>query len=450
MKLTSKVFSVFALITILALTIATPAAAFDGRSGEKVVIKEGEVIDDDLYITAAEVILDGTVKGDLIVFGGTIHVNGTVEGDLIAAGQAVVINGSVADDARIAGAGLQLGEKASIGDDLVAAGASLEVKDGSTIGGELVYGGAQALLAGDVAGDVLVGTAALELSGSFGGNVQAYVDVTEDSESAPPMNMYMTNMPISIPSVQPGLTIADGAEIAGNLEYTSTKDLPIPGGAVGGEVMRTAPEITAEEAYAKPTAAQKVGNWALGMLRTMVTLIVFGLLLGWLFPAFMKALPETVKAQPWASLGWGAITWAAFFFGLLAIVLVMILGGMIFGLLTLGGLSGTIIWLGILALFGLTVLFVLVTSYLTKIVVSELVGKWILGKAKPALTEHRFWPMIVGVVALVLVIGLFSFPLIPIGFFGWLINFAVILCGLGALWIWGREKFARKPMVTVQ
>jgi hypothetical protein len=50
----------------------------------------------------------------------------------------VVINGTVADDARIAGAGLQIGEKAKIGSDLVAAGASLETKDGSAIEGDVV------------------------------------------------------------------------------------------------------------------------------------------------------------------------------------------------------------------------------------------------------------------------------------------------------------------------
>ena len=128
----------------------------------------------------------------------------------------------------------------------------------------------------------------------------------------------------------------------------------------------------------------------------------------------------------------------------------MIFGGLFFGFLTLGGVSGTIIWLGLLALIGFTILFVLVTSYLTKIVVGEVIGKWILSRTNPALAEHRVWPMAVGIVTLVFIIGLFSFPLLPIGFFGWLINFAVILCGLGALWLWGRERFAKMPVVSSQ
>lgn len=450
MKPIQKLFSVFALLAIVTIAFATPARAFDGRSGDVIVIKADEVIADDLYVGAQTFTLEGTVNGDLIVFAQTITVNGTVNGDLIAAGQVVIINGTVTDDARIAGAALQVGENASVGSDLVGAAASLETKDGSSVEGELVYAGAQALLAGDVAGDVSAGTAALELRGSFGGDVQAYVDATEDTQSAPPMNMYMTNIPITIPNLQPGLTVADSAEITGNLEYTSTVELPIPGGVVGGQVTRTAPAPREDARPVQPTPAQEVGKWALDLLRGMITLILFGLLLGWLFPFFMRALPEEIKAHPWGSLGWGAIAWAAFFFGLLVIVLAMILGGVIFGFLTLGSVSGTIIWLGILALIGLTILFVLVTSYLTKIVVGELIGKWILNRTNPALAEHRVWPMVIGVVLLVLIIGLFRFPLLPLGFFGWLINFLVILCGLGALWLWGRERFAKQPVPTVQ
>jgi len=440
MKTTYKFLSVLTLIALLTLTFATPALAFDERSGDKVVIKSDEVINDDLYVSAAEFILDGTVKGDMIVFAQSITINGTVEGDLFAAGQVVVINGKVMDDARIAGAGLQVGDHAVIGSDLLVGGASLEMQNGSLVKGELVSGSGQALLAGNVNGNVLAGTAALQLDGNFGGNVDAYVDVTADTKSSPPMNMYMTNIPLSLPSVKPGLTIADNANIAGNLKYTSTMDLPIPNAVVSGKVTRVQPQVSATQRAVAPTSAQIVGTWALNLLRTIITMILFGLLLGWLFPTFMKALPEKVKEHPWGSLGWGALAWAAFFFALFAIILAMIFGGMVFGFLTLGGISGTIIWLGILALFGFTILFVLVTSYLAKIVVGDMMGKWILNRANPALAEHKIWPMVIGTSLLILIIELFRFPLLPFGFFGWLINFSVILCGLGALWIWGREK----------
>ncbi len=440
-----KIISIFVLAALPALTMATPAYAFDERSGEKIVIAADEVVEDDLYLFAAEIVVDGTIKGDLIAFGSQITVNGTVEGDLTSAGQVVVVNGVVADDARMAGAGLQLGENARIGDDLLAAGASLELKAGSAVGGDVVVGAAQALLAGQVEGDVLAGTGALELAGSFGGDVKAYVDQTEETINEPSPNVFMQqNIPLTLPSLTPGLTIKEGAKIAGDLEYSSTYDLQFPGGAVGGKVTRVEPKVD-ETAYVPPTPAQQVGKWALDLLRSIVTLVLFSLLLAWLAPLFLRMTAGKMQSQLWPSLGWGAVAWASFFFAVLVILVVMILGGILFGSLTLGGISGTIIWLGLFALFALTIAFVLATAYLTKIVVGAVLGQWVLSQFNLDLAEHKFWPVIVGVTIIALVVGLFKFPLLPLGFFGWLINFAVILFGLGALWLWGRERLRMQP-----
>ena len=379
-----KLLSIFTLLTMLLLTSATPAYAFEGREGDKVVIAADEVINDDLYVGAQEFVLDGTVKGDVIVGGSIITINGTVEGDLWAAGQVVIINGTVMDDARIAGAGLQLGDHAQVGGDLLAAGASLETKAGSSVGRDLLVGSGQTLLAGDVKRDVLAGTGALELRGTVGRDVKAYVDQTADTANGPSPNIYMQqNIPLTLPSVAPGLTVADGAKIAGNLKYSSTYDLTFPNNSVGGQITRVEPKVSQGQVYVPPTPLQKTGKWALDWLRTTLTLVLFGLLLGWLAPAFLNISSGKVKSQTWPSLGWGAIAWAAFFFAILLIVIVMIAGGIIFGVLTLGGISGTIIVLGILSMFALIVTFVLTTAYLSKIVVGTALGKWIFSKTSP-------------------------------------------------------------------
>ena len=153
-----KFLSVFVLAALLALTFITPAYAFDGRGGDKVVIEAGEVVNDDLYVGAQEFVLDGTVNGDLIVFGQTVTINGKVDGDLMAAAQTVAVNGEVTGSIRMAGSILFVGEKASIGGDIVGAGYSLEGKQGSTIGQDLVFAGGQILLAGDVTRNVQVAT----------------------------------------------------------------------------------------------------------------------------------------------------------------------------------------------------------------------------------------------------------------------------------------------------
>ena len=431
MKTTHKFLALFSLIALLTVAIATPVMAFDGRGGDVVVIEADEVIEDDLYVGAESFTLEGTVKGDLYVAGSTIVINGTVEGDLVAAGQSVVINGAVTDDARIAGAGLQLGKDATIGDDLIAAGASLETRAGSVVEGELVYGGGQALLAGNVTGDVMVGSGALELVGEFGGDITA--EVGEKTEGGPSPSMYMSNTGISVPNVQPGLTIDEDAKIKGDLTYTQTVDVDIPGGVVGGEVTRNEPVVDKRVVVTPPTAGELAVTWVLDLFRSIVTLILFGLLLAWLAPSFIKTLTDKVQAQPAASLGWGVVAYAAFFFALLVLLVAMIVGAVVFGFITLGGVSGTIVWVGLLLMFAGILGFVLVTAFLTKIVVAWLGGKWILGRFNPSLAEHKFWPLVLGAVIIALLIKL---PII-----GWLIGLVVMFLGLGALWLWGRERW---------
>src|SRR5919202_853906 len=165
------------LALLMGLVAASPAwGTVDTRSGDRVVIGSGEEVDDDLYVFANEVIVDGTVRGDLVAFGNKITVNGTVDGDLIAAGRSVEIGGTVGDDARIAGQTLLLRDNARVGDDLISAGFSLESEPGSTVGGTLLYAGYQALLAGTVDEDLKGVLNGLELSGEVGRDVDVDVD----------------------------------------------------------------------------------------------------------------------------------------------------------------------------------------------------------------------------------------------------------------------------------
>lgn len=437
-----KLVSIFGLLAMLSLTFARPVSAFDGRSGERVVIESDEVINDDLYVTAGELVMDGTVNGDLIAMGQTLTINGTVEGDVMAAGQTVVINGTVTGAVRMAGSVLLLAETSSIGGDILGAGYSLEVQEGSSVGQDIVFAGGQILIAGEVARNLHVATGAFELRGIVGGNVQAEVGEA-DARAGPPPNIFMPPTAVSAPSVRPGLTIDPAAHVEGNLEYTQTTDLAIPAGVVVGTVTRNEPAT--DQTAGEETTGERVSRWAVNILRSSVTLILLGLALLWLFPFFLQGSSAKLQTAFWPSLGWGAIAYAGFFIALLFTVIVMVLGGLLFGVLTLGSLAGTIVWLGILALFALILGFVLATSFVAKIVFGQALGKWFLARANSPLAEHRYWPMVIGVIVIVLVVALFTFPLIP-GILGWLLNFAIILFGLGALWLWGRERMARRPV----
>ena len=443
MNRASKLFFVLSLLAILVLTFIRPASAFDGRSGENIVIKSDEVIDDDLYVTAGTFVLDGTVNGDLIAMAQMITINGTVDGDLMAAGQTILINGSVTGAIRMAGSILLVGEQASIGGDIIAAGYSLETREGSAIGQDLVFAGGQILLAGDVARNVQAATGAFELRSAVGGNVNAEVGEADAGYAGPSPTLFMPPSSISVPTVEPGLTIAQSAKIEGSLEYTQSRELAIPAGVVAGEVTRNQP-ATNTAATRQETTSERILNWALNALRASITLLLIGFSLLWLFPSFIQDLSLKLQTATWPSFGWGVAAYIVFFLVLLMTIAVIILGGLLFGVLTLGGVAGTIVSVGILSLFALILGFVLVTSFVAKIIFGQALGRWLLARANSPLAEHRFWPMVIGVVITVMVIALLRFPLIP-GFLGGLLNFAVILFGLGALWLWGRERIARQP-----
>jgi MFS family permease len=253
--------------------------------------------------------------------------------------------------------------------------------------------------------------------------------------------MFMPQSGIHFPNVKPGFNIGEDAKIAGNLEYTQSNDMKIPAGIVAGKITRKEPVVDPTTVEVPPTPAEKALTWTFNLLRTIVTWILFGLLLGWLVPMFMKALMSKLQTQPAASLGWGLVAYAAFFFAILVVLVVMIAGGILFGVLTLGGMSGTIVWIGILAIFALILGFVLVTAFLTKIVVAWLSGKLILSRIKPELADHKVWPLVVGVIIVALLVAL--------PFVGWLFKWFAMFLGLGALWIWGRDLWqARKTVAT--
>jgi len=158
-----------------------------------------------------------------------------------------------------------------------------------------------------------------------------------------------------------------------------------------------------------------------------------------LFPTFLATNAGHIKSAPIASFGWGIVAYAAFFFALLFLLVALIIGAAIFGALTLGGLSGTTVGLGILSMFALTMGFVVAVSFVTKIIVSLLGGQLILGLIKPELAEHKVWPLLVGVI-------LFAI-LAAVPFLGWLFTLIAVLLGLGALWIFGRENLPKKAAV---
>jgi cytoskeletal protein CcmA (bactofilin family) len=423
------------LLALLFSGVASSAQAYTPLSGEQVIIEEGEVIDDDLYVSANTFTLKGTVKGDLIVFATVVNIapTGVVEGDLMAAGQGVSVNGRVLDDIRIAGAMLMIGQNAVIGDDVLAAGYSLDFQSGSQVQGDMVIAGNQASVASQVAGDLMAAVQGLRLDDVISGNAKVTVGKEED---VPPFNpfMFMPSVPglpqaVTVPG---GLTFGPDGSVGGNLTYVAPSKAAIPAGVVTGEVAYNAPPPEeVKKVEPPPTEAEIFLKWFIRLVRTLVTLLLIGLLIDFTVPGLLRRGVVSLSSRLWLSLLWGVIGVAGFVFGLFLIGFVTILLTVILGVLTLGDLVGTTLMTGMWLGFTLTLGYKLLTAYVAKILVSACLGVWILDKIKSPAVEHRVWPTVIGVVILAF---LWSIP-----YLGWLVNLAVVLFGLGAVLLLGRD-----------
>ena len=420
-------------LALLAVLLATsPGWAVESQSGDQVIIGPDEVVDDDLYATANEIVVEGTVRGDLVAFGRSVTVDGTVEGDLIGAGQSVEIGGEVDDDVRIAGQALLLNEDASVGDDLIAAAYSLQNEPESNVGGTLWYAGYQALLAGTVGEDLAGAANALTLGGEIGGDADVDVD-GEEGGAAPPAFVPVPQVPI--PTVEPGLTLTDSALIGGNLTYQSSTEAQIdPGARIEGDVVREERPVEEEEEEA---ARSPLTETVLDALGSLVALVLVGLLLVWIVPGWIRHRAYTVLDRPLASLGWGLLGLVAFPILGVVVLLVTILLAIVLGLLTLGGLVALIIVLGLLAEAALVLALWISTGYLALIVVSFFAGVLLVEAIRPGRGRGRVLPLVVG---LILYVVLRAIPVL-----GPLVSLVVVLLGLGAIshWIWTKLRRSR-------
>ncbi len=403
------------LLVYLGVPAAAPAAEY--RSGQEVVIGSAEVIPDDLYAIGETITIEGTVQGDAWACGRVVTVTGTVEGDLAACGQAVVVAGAVGDDVRIAGQVLKLADGADIGDDVVAGGFSLESERESVNRGAMWFGGYQAVLAGSVGEGLKAGVGSLALRGSIGGVVEAEVEPAE----GPSPVLYMPQPPVAIPQVAAGLTVADSAQIGGELRYTSPREGRIDPGAqlLDGVAF----EALEPEAVPTPTLTGQL----LGHLRRLVAVLLVGLVLVWIAPAWTGRVAGPIRERWLPSLGWGVVGLVAAVVAILVVLLATALLAVVFGVVTLPELVPPVIGLGLLTDAGLGLGIWLAVAFLAPVLVGFAAGKWFLERILPARAAGRVLPLLVGVVVIEI---LHSIP-----FLGMLVALVVVLLGVGALWL---------------
>jgi len=268
---------------------------------------------------------------------------------------------------RAAGGNLTL--NAPVEQDVVVTGGTVNIGSGGTIGRDLVIAGGMATVSAPVARRVTMAAGDLTLRGRVGGDVRGRVDRLR----------------------------LDGAQIGGNLDYTSDNSVVVANGAsVAGTTTRNTPT---------DRGTRGVADGFLGWLRGLIGIFVLGVLLLLLLPRFSTRSIDTLRAEPWASLGIGAaILVATPIVALIVFIVGLLIGGW---------------WLGLL----------LIPLWILALAVGYVVSGFLLGRL---IFARLGWGRYHDVLALLA--GLFVLTVVGlVPLLGWLVSLAAFVAGAGAV-----------------
>jgi len=365
--------AVILVVTLLMILSAVSVLAFDARSGMAVTVASGDVVDDDLYVAAETIIIDGTINGDLWAAANTITVNGIVNGSVMAAGRIVNINGDITHAVRAVGETINI--NGDVGGDVMAGCGKANIASTARIGGDLLFGADIASIDGPVEGNIKGSGREVIISNGVNGNIELEVE---------------------------SLTILSTANIGGDLSYTSEEEAYIQSGAqITGATTHTIPEVKEDEAKGFPFV---LFTSALSKLISFLMALVAGVVIIFLAPKKLTSITDAIGTRPGPSAGWGAMI--LFLTPIAALIVCFTIIGIPIGLITL-------------ALYGIAL-------YLAQIPVGLFIGRWIIGRFR--VVESK--AIMVGALAVGLAI-LKLLSLIP--YFGFFVGFVVVLFGLGAV-----------------
>lgn len=325
---------IIATFFALALLLPVTVAAQMPNAEERVVLSSNETVDDDYFAAGSTVEVSGTVNGDAYIAGGQIIVDGTINGDLLVAGGSILISGTITEDVRVVGGNITI--TGEIGDNLSFAGGNVTITEDAQIAGNLAVAGGNVDLLAPVAGSVRAGVGNLNIANSVGGDVEAGVG---------------------------NLRLSSAAAVGGSVTYWSETEASIaPEASVSGEVQRN--EVKRPDVDQNEVRALTTGFDMFTTALSLITTLILGFILLYLFPRFNEAVVKVIDDRPPFAL----------LIGLLAMLLIPMIA--IAMMITVIGIP-----LGILTF---TLYFVLL--YLSRIYAMSWIGSKVLKNSTPITT----------------------------------------------------------------
>jgi cytoskeletal protein CcmA (bactofilin family) len=353
--------------------------AAETTNSEIVLIREGDVVSDDLYAAAISVRVVGEIQGDLVAIAAEqIVIEGRVTGSVTAISPSISVTGEVGGSVRAATGNFSL--SGEINGDLVVTGAEVELAPESSVTGDVLAWTLRMTALGTIGGDFIGSQRRLDLAGSVGGDVDVSVGA---------------------------LTVVDPLTVGGDLSYRSRRDaVGLEQADVTGAVVR------------KTTLPPNIRIRALAVfarILAIVFLAIAAVTTVWASPDRSRSASRRVTAMPVRSWLYGALVLFSPFLVVAMAALVLNLAPPV-AALPLMALAVPLT----LALLGLVMVLALISGVPVSIRVGNLIG--------------RKWGLFGAVLAGTLLLGLlWCIPLV-----GWLVPVMALPLGLGA-WMLSRS-----------
>lgn len=285
-------------------------------SADVVLVREGEVVEEDLYATGNSVTINGTIEGDLVFWAfDRLVIEGDIKGDVVGFAPTARITGNVDGSVRLVGADLSIAGR---------------------VGGDVFVAGWSATTGGSVGRDVLAWTTSLSVDGSVGRDVIGQVWGPLVISGAVGRDVEMTVDEVSL--------VGD-AYVAEDLGFRSDRAADIgPEAGVGGAIIQREP--------VSPNVSVSAARMVAYFLATL-GFMAAGILLIWVLPGTTQRAVEAIPRVPGRTVGLGLAAVVSPLLVVAAVITIAAtappeLGATIFAV-------GTPIWLGLTALVLLSV-----------------------------------------------------------------------------------------------
>ena len=253
------------LVFVFSLFFYQPVLAQENQQGgQTVVVSQGEIVNEDYFVAAPSIVIQGTIIGDAYLAAGEVVVSGVVEGDLLVAGGTVTITGRVAQDVRVIGG--QVTISGEVGRNITATGGNVTIADNAKAGGSLAAAGVNVTVLTPITQGVNIIGGRVLIANHIGGNA----NITAGE-----------------------LTLTSNASIAGTL---TRNPLQLP------SFQTPSPNVSEQK------IARIITRATLTLLIIdLISSFIIGLILIFIFPVITRTIVDTIKARPLGILGTGLL-----------------------------------------------------------------------------------------------------------------------------------------------